>query len=74
MLIATPKYDLTMEEIAQVCAVRLTTIYAAVFLCPACQGVKMVVSRDCGLTRKWIPAANVLHRLHRGHVICGDLK
>lgn len=72
MLTTSPKYGLTVDEIAQVCVVRATTIYAAVFICSTCRRIKFSVSHDSGLTPKWLPAAEVIHRLHRGNIIGGN--
>jgi hypothetical protein len=74
MLIAPPVYGFTIDEIVQVSVARATQWHVALFLCACCGRTKFTVSRDTGISPKWLPAAQVIDRLALGHPIEGKLR
>jgi hypothetical protein len=73
MLIVPPVYGFTIDEIVQVAVARATEWHVAFFLCASCGRTKFTVSRDTGMSPKWLPTAQVIDRLAQGHLIEGKM-
>ena len=71
MLIANPRYEWTHDEIVQVAVARATQMQTGAVFCSGCGRIKLMMSRDTGITTKWVPAANVIDRLRRGECVGG---
>jgi hypothetical protein len=72
MCIAGDPYKFTAAEISELAVARITQFHVAAIMC-RCGTIQMWISRDLGLTYKWVAAARVLERLRCGDVIDGRL-
>jgi hypothetical protein len=65
-------YGFTAQDIAGVAVVRITQINHAMIVC-RCGHLMLWLTRDTGMSNKWLPAARVLDRLRSGSLIDGRL-
>jgi len=73
MLIIEKKWRFTHDEIADVVLARVTQIHNVAVICPCCQRVQLMLSRDGGLSAKWCATADVISRLKCGSLIDGRM-